>query len=1233
MNAITLTWTALPNGVRRDSADDPWRARVSLFLTPRLEPGEGSAVLGEFPEFEDWPKSLRGLASGAPAFGIVLRDGRRVLPPVPARLRPGTDAPDSRAWRAIFGPDLPVYPFKLPEEPSANDTGLQSYDSGGVLRAIRRAYATTLAAELGASPGPPGLEAFDLAHPERKARAAVDGDPILAFARFHRPPTDPGYARTDEAEPPDFHQVIAAMGTHPQLMRRLGLVFDVELPLDDLALEDTAADRYLRVHPPDMGLGDAVHHHTPWTRVDFDTVRTDRYRGFGVAGTRRRGAIGLFALDSPQVTVAQEQVEHAAFALIQQATMAGTDDAAPATMPALLQGGMRVSHAEKPALLGDAISKQSSLARSLHRSRQGTDATDPSPSEEEIIHAEHVTRGFRVDVQNVTTGQWRSLCRRLVRYATEHWSWPDGAGHFEDEGTLEPTASREQRVLSPALRVTDDLFDWDGWSLAVPRPQGDDAGAIQARPDYGSPLQSHLEVPPGSLEPQRFGETYRFRLRDVDIAGNSLSVDEADALEATGHHGTMTTAPVTCLRVESVKPPVVIRGQPRGVGEAGDLVVLREADAREHRTNEFRLHVAPPEVSFRIAEKHGLFDAYSDADAWQLIGTHRRDPGKDEDGKPVESIPAPEFYTPYLADPLVRQAVLILPDGGGVIDMPRFDDIPRLLRRRELARSCRLLFRPGRDRFRARVAGRSVIVEVPPGRVYTVRLVAKLSPEDLKLLAMSHPDWHDDHRLQSVDQQTVLIQKAAHGETPSLAPSRELKIVCASQRPLARPAFGRPMILPRAADTTTALLADDALAFDRPSTGRIDVYARWQDPFDDPDEPHWQIVEREIYAGGVRIGDDDTKPLDPLELSESPRSPLAHDFGDTRHHRVTYTATALSRFIEFYAPSLTDDPQNTTLTSGPVTLDIPATAPPSPPDVAFVLPTFSEPTVVGNDAGELISRRSGNGLRLYMDRGWFSSGRGEQLALVLSAADSTNGSDDLPVTEWGENPLHDGAPLPGPMRLEHVWSGVDRIDRFTTEDGAIALAMHDVGFSEEHGLPFVDIEFHAQRAFMPLVRLAVARYQRHAIDGCRLSAIAQADFVPLAPGRALTIRRSAIDTWHLTLRGYSLGKTGVSDVFSPVPATTVVQAHIECMPVDAPEDPAAWRMAGEPTQLTADALEPWHFRWQGRAIIDDADFLTRHWRRRLVVQEFEPFEVAGGNDVPLADRARLVFAQTVPLSP
>ena len=133
-----------------------------------------------------------------------------------------------------------------------------------------------------------------------------------------------------------------------------------------------------------------------------------------------------------------------------------------------------------------------------------------------------------------------------------------------------------------------------------------------------------------------------------------------------------------------------------------------------------------------------------------------------------------------------------------------------------------------------------------------------------------------------------------------------------------------------------------------------------------------------------------------------------------------------------------------------------------------------------------------------MNRGWFSSGQGEQLALVLAVPGTAEAL--MPeVSSWGLNPLHDSAPLPGPLQLGHIWGGTERINTWPLDGGNVGLVLYDVRFSEVHRMPFADIAFLSQRAFMPMVRLALARYQYHAIEGCQLSPIVQADFVPRPP--------------------------------------------------------------------------------------------------------------------------------------
>lgn len=1234
MPSTTLLWTTLPAGVRL--REGQWWARLSVFLTPRLAVPQGEvSALSSFPDFIDWPATLRARADKGFTLMVQTSDGERVSAQTTVALpfADEEDVPDSAAWRSIFDESTPVRTFDAPDE-MPKTFSIQSYPARGVVDAIRNAYMNTLAFELGVQREPPSLADF-AASPSVMRQG--DG-PLARFANFHRRGEKPANRKTRSADDDctEFHRVVSALGTHPLLLRRLGLVVDIELPLETLGIDEMRQDLRVRVVPVDVTL-DATNHYCQWTAVEYATAATETFRVFTPAHRDESGRSGFQVLGGERTAIIQEKLEHAVFTLSQHAGKVLGDTP---TLPALLQGGMRVAHADTPSSIKTAIHTQAQLESRL-KQRQGQMRTGvlDCPHGDEPLYADQLTRGSRIDVRDMTSGQWRSLCRRQVRYQADAWTWPAGTAWLEDEGVLEPTAHIDHHAEQSTLRATEDLFEWDGWSLVVPRPDhstdDDPASPNPCGPDGTPPLAAHLQVPAGTLQPQRFGHCYQFRARAVDLAGNSLSADEANGLEALLSMQDLLTRPVCYLRVESAKPPVVLRADPRGAGEAGDLIVLRDAESPRYRTREFRVHVLPPEVPLRIAEKHGLFDGMSAVDAWRMIDTHRgrlafesaRDAQEDEDAAPLtirEPAAARQLYTPYLPDPMVKRAVLILPDGGGTIPMPAFDDLPGNAKESELARSCSLVVRAGERGVRAHVTGRQVILEVPRGRVQTIRLAAQLSPHELAVSAFAHPEWQQSRMHAQAAIKESLTAAAARGEAPLLAPSRSVRIVYATQRPLTSPQFARPLILPRLPDSSSAMLADDALEFDRPSTGRIDVYASWEDPVDNPDEDGWRVTRNALHAGGVRIDDEAGKPLDPAGLAKSERAPLSHDFGDTRHHEVTYRAVALTRFGEFYPASLTADPDKLTRSSDPVTLHVPSTAAPAPVDVAYVIPTFGRREAQLERTDAVTERRTeqvGDGLRIYLNRGWFSSGQGEQLAVVVATAGTPDHLESR-VSSWGMNPIRDSAPLPGPLRFEHIWGGAERIDNWPLDQGSVGLVVADVGFSKEHGLPFADIEFLSQRSFMPLVRLALARYQRHAIDGCKLSRIVHADFVPLAPGRAVTVKQTGRTTWHLDMHGHSYRQ--------PDDSTSVVQAHLEYMERSLPEDAVSWRPLGDPVRLLPSRIEAWQYHWSGEIRIADFEFLSSHWRRRLVIQEFECFDPVGAHDV-LLENARLISAHAVPV--
>jgi len=1226
----TLIWTALPAGLAE--RDGRRIARISVFLSPRLD-GEAAMTLSDVDALVDWPSTLRRSGPRGLALTVDLRSGSQPVGSttvLPLASRAGRDGPDSRAWRNLFPGSTPIAPTKNLLG-SRTSSVLHSYPAGQLARDIRALYAQTLTACVNGTPGP-NLESFTRDAVRASGRPPVNMAALEAFARFHTSSgrtLDRAGLRARAAVRPDFHEIVASLGTYPLLLRRLGLVLDIEVSVDDLGLKTGLTDLRLRVGPGELAHEGALHHYRPWSAVAFSSARDGGSAAFTMAPSPPGPSLASLRLDDAQTTVVQERLEHVAYALIHAgrrasmnaARMAPGEHPPEAHLPALVQGGIRLTHAAAPAMTSRAMETQARLLEDLTETRQrlaSTTADEDARTADDgedtrLLDADDVLRGYRVDVRDVDEGTWRSLCRRRTRYRAGDWAWPPEDGHLEDEGFLEPMVYDDEGAEREDSRVLEDLFEWDGWSLVVPRDSAQrrrfvaeqDAEAATA----GTPLQVRSEVPPGSLMPQRFGRHYEFRLRKVNLAGNDVA-----ATPGAGSAGATVSETIPCLRVESVKAPVVIPATARGYNEGGDVVVLRDADLAQHRTGEFRLHVLPPEVSLSLAEKHGVFDGYSNDDAWTLLSNHR---GSTEEIGLEETVTAAPCYAPYLPDPLVKQAVLCLPDGAGHVDLPRFDDIPEAERGRRLARSCLLVIRPGGDRVRASVKGREVTLTIPRGRVQKLRLAARLTPDELALLsqaAASRDTASRDARFND-----ALLLRAQRGELPPLAPSETLTVAFATQRPLSAPAFGRPLIQPRSAASTTALFADDALRFDRPSTGRIDVYARWEDPVDDPSEDGWSVAVNRLHAGGVAIDEDGGKPLDPAELDDAARSPLAHDFGDTRHREVTYRAVATSRFAAFYPPDVTADADSISLASDTVTLRVPATAPPDEADIAYVIPTIGR---AGDDTRATVGERRittrGDGLRIYMNRGWFSSGRGEQLALVL-ARDDTQGLD---VCEWGENPLRLGAPLPESLRLEHLWGGAGRIDHHEVEGRACSLLVLDVHFSDEHRLPFADVEFLSQRAYLPMVRLAVARYQREAIDGCQLSGITRADFAPLTPGRSLTVKQTGSDRWYLAVRGYSYGLRDAGRSGD----TTRMLATIEVLPRDAGGDAIAWRQITAPVRLDAQSDEPWRYLWSAAIRIDDPDYLSNTWRRRLVVEEVDPFS---GDST--TEGARLVTLHTVEL--
>src|SRR5262249_20085151 len=111
-------------------------------------------------------------------------------------------------------------------------------------------------------------------------------------------------------------------------------------------------------------------------------------------------------------------------------------------------------------------------------------------------------------------------------------------------------------------------------------------------------------------------------------------------------------------------------------------------------------------------------------------------------------------------------------------------------------------------------------------------------------------------------------------------------------------------------------------------------------------------------------------------------------------------------------------------TSKPVVVDVPASARPLAPAVVYVLPTFGWQRQ--SDTNLKRSVRFGGGLRVYLERPWFSSGEGELLGVALWSY--ANGALDREkfkpfITQWGMDPIWSSQLLGGVPGTFHLSGG------------------------------------------------------------------------------------------------------------------------------------------------------------------------------------------------------------------
>lgn len=1223
--------------------------------------------------------------------------------------------------------------------------------------------------------------------PDRLRAAAQD------FSVFHHMPTpdrDQHPLTLDSDKVLDFHQALSALGAYPDLLRKLGLVFDLELPRQFVVETALNAPGTLSVQSINLD----------W-RVPTQTPTLETTYLHGVLGTwrlfvpaPRSSVLGLLAMDAQAFGVAQVDVDGAMHKTIMLADSLRDPDPggnlapnvspelAPhpevfdpgATLPSLRSGGFSLYADRRGAALFESLAKSKAL----------NGAIEPGATQPPRFAAEDLVRGYRLDVWDAHSGRWHSLHRR-------HGDYTIGERTFrieDEEGFVQMAATQPAPGATPAdkdLYLHEAFARWAGWSLSAPLPSralshfADPQKAIPQDndPDYATdvpvtPFKMRVTYQPvaGSLPSLRFGRRYRFRARAVDLAGNSLALDDAFG-DVVSRLWALPQDPegFAYLRYEPVIAPLIVLRDAAAVTDAGsalDRVVIRtwndalEKDGQPADTHAAERHLLPPRTGVEMGERHGMFDdatgaLKSDAATWALIGA--RDAGELPTARiTVAGLPddyplvaAAQLDTlPYLPDPFSRGvalrdlpgappasvARLALDAAAGPVSYASLDDPNPRPGSATLIPFGDTLDWTGLRGIRLALAEtaaspgqsptwdpdeRVLTVFLAKGQMQVVPVSSYVGADDLKQmgvwqwlreyveqLAVTSPGPEPLNPHTAADRIAHVLQRAVEGGHWMLTPPHLVTLVHAVQQPIGRPAFAALQVnhqeshyglalqtatIANRADPTelapitawrlpgaTDAYLHGALKIHGASTQQVSLLCSWDDPLDDPSDPaprttHHASPVDEIHLAGIsetylasgaadgRLGGYYDPEHDQLAFvragdftggQDRPAKQFndampRHQIGDVKHHRISYTAVAASRYREYFPQ---DQGLDFSRRSAPVIVDVPASARPLAPDIAFVLPTFGWQRQ--GDSNLQRSVRFGGGLRVYLHRPWYSSGADELLGVTLwNGALGNLELDDRRVrfkpyiTQWGMDPIWDTAALAGWPAIED-FAGDNSFDRAVSlgegvkgPDGA-AGTVDVVGFPATYDptrkLWYADLTLNLPGdTYMPFVRLALARYQPHALPDAKISRVVLADFAQLTPTRAALITTDPHHARTLRVVVSGVAPRGPNAVVHGArqrkPATlrpTRIRLHLQERDRTIASD-LGWReAAADAAVIHAEfdgmpAAHPDVALWAGTVTFAQVPEAGRY---RLVIEESEFISSTH------ASMGRLVYAEIVPLN-
>lgn len=1121
-------------------------------------------------------------------------------------------------------------------------------------------------------------------------------------------------------DPPNFeyHDILSVLTSYPQLMRKFGLVVDLEMDATVIPVSGV-----VRIIPQGMDFSEPTKVSSPATAY----IKTAN----GFFAQSQPGSMiekGLLKLNNGEFTAVQVDADGAALKLCNQIDNMQQKKARhlfylasaglPGTVKDQYEYENQVSRDEGlPALRSSGIGiAKNGLASGVYKKLQRSNTLKPSliitpapvaafkglnasfvlPAE--TLYADDLAQGYRMDIAyEEKPDDWKSLHWRQDEYFLKPEAGIDTkvAGIAPDEGFIQLAMSQED-TGTKSLTLGEVLARWEGWSLSVlkpgkglnnPEPGGTEVNndskekekyILPKYLDFRLQANSYLLKDKGTLPRLRFGQIYRIKIRTVDLAGNSLPYNEKPENETISVLGG-----IQYRRYEPTPTPALVLGNEVKDGESMEQMVIRsnyDKTATQYEsdnptpvsgggTKKFpdssTRFIKAPRTSQHMAEVHGMFDeAFGSGNSVKAKAMYDFIVSRDKETiNPADYSTLTNFIyngevkdlkLEWLADPMAAGIVFSINRqsediGAWAKVQPRFFsfyfdpefisfdinqsyDVSKWMAPKALAIR---LVEANISGYEWKQDERILYIRLPKGHRVTLNYASFWRPDDIKNKSALY-----NILFNGAGANPKAREHSMNGQHWMFSPWRQLALTHAVQQPLAEPDL-KTIDPERKYDSTTASLSS-LIRVSGISTDKINLQASWKEFTDDLAEIGPDIKDASAHVAALNVEYNNSTLVygqpkiggvpytflnDPSEHKEEN---IIHQFGDTKHRNVEYQPIATTRYREYFTTL-----RNAAIESGkdfPLTRDgnklkvnIPSTARPVAPLLEYVIPSFNW---LKNATGKMETHiRTGN-VRVYMKRPWFSSGEGEQIAVVL--ARNNNFTPELAkyCTIWGKDPLFYGGELnssnfPTPDQATFPFAANYEVSLAINEANGIrvAAAAYNVLYDQERQLYYADIPIGINQAYFPFVKLALARYQKDSLRlyerDCCLSNIVHADWLQIVPMRNTTLLHSDIMNQNKVTVGIS-GPSSFVGISNPMLALKdEIRTRIRIIVEDAriPKDEEVFvRMQGDrfttpviwqrDFDLTSENINFSNHQFQFSTNIELGDDYTSK-PYRVVIEEYE----------------------------